>query len=123
MSTENEVKLKKSVVFRNKLPEIESMVNQGYTLEQIAEKINFKITTFKKYYYKFRGSATVSSNTNEKFSHAKNNDANINEENVNFENALSESNLSFTDALDPNKRSENVQHYMQQRKPLGKGNK
>ncbi|KAB1469123.1 helix-turn-helix domain-containing protein [Cronobacter sakazakii] len=129
---DNEVKLKKSVIFKNSLPEIERMIKQGMTQKDIAENLGFKYETFKKYYARFKHKKTEPSTAiHETFSHAKNVSQKSHSESENskcepeFTSDLSSNapSGSLEDIIDPDKRSASVSEFMTKRKPLGKGNK
>lgn len=118
------VKLKQSAVFKNKLPEIEERIRAGMTMKDIAELMGFKPETFKKYYQRFKNtSPSVKQDRLETFSHAKNQPESKPEPTENNEAGSEDSTASFSDILDPSKRSDSVSQFMQQRRPLGKGNK
>lgn len=118
------VKLKLSAVFKNRLPEIEDKIQAGMTMKDIAEEMEFKPETFKKYYQRFKNSSPQSTrNSRDVFSHAKNTPLKSNVQDEAESNSREDSPASFSDILDPSKRSESVSEFMQQRRPLGKGNK
>nr|ATZ71591.1 hypothetical protein [Enterobacter sp. HP19] len=51
---DDEVKLKQSVVFKNALADIENKISQGMTQNAIAEEMGMKLSTWKKYYMRFK---------------------------------------------------------------------
>ncbi|WP_313397429.1 hypothetical protein [Acinetobacter variabilis] len=118
------VKLKQSAVFKNRLPEIEERIQAGMTMKDIAAEMGFKPETFKKYYQRFKNtSAPVKRVNPERFSHAKNHPVSASDTQEPEKSVSEDSSTSFTDILDPSKRSDSVSEFMQARKPLGKGNK
>lgn len=120
---DDEVKLKQSVVFKNALADIENKISQGMTQNAIAEEMGMKLSTWKKYYMRFKSKTkSEPANQYQTFSHAKNNDEQVKEaEPVSQENQTAENKTSLGDILDPSKRSSSVSEFMMQKKPIGKG--
>lgn len=123
MGKTGEVKLKQSAVFKNRLPEIESKIQEGMTMKDIAEQMGFKPDTFKKYYQRFKNTnPEVKHVVSESFSHAKNtHPVTSNQNEMNDESSAEVPKETFNDILNPDKRSDSVSEFMTARRPLGKG--
>lgn len=120
---DDEVKLKKSVVFKNALADIENKISQGMTQNAIADEMGMKLSTWKKYYMRFKSKNKPEPiNQHQTFSHAKNNDEREKESvPASKEKPSTDNKASLNDILDPSKRSSSVSEFMIQKKPIGKG--
>lgn len=125
---DGEYRLKKSVVFRNSMPEIMNKIREGATLKQIADEMGMKFETFRKYYQRFKTDVPVNDKPimHDSFSHAKMNTevkTPPNNDGAENESLTEKQKPDFETILDAEKRSGLNDKYLTQRKPIGKGKK